>query len=730
MDTHGGQSLGVGGLDSQQPGNEAPISVPAQRGTPAGDLVDAIFSDDVERCRQLLDAHPELLNTPLRHRGYLRTPREDSAWPYTGGDNDYQGITPLVFASLVPRFREPRLDSRAPSSSGLAIIELLVGRGASLESRPGVAWWKDVLFHETCRDYDSPEAMELLARAGADYHTKMLNDYCYSVLQAAAARGAVRTVGFLLNRGVPMHHIHQGEEDGRADYGRPNGTPLHAAATNGRCDVVRLLLDRGAVSDLETLDWHGRTPLLCASRGPFSHEVDAKRGSWEETVRLLVDAGADLTALDQRDLDWSPYVFDQGAFRDTPLGHVSAWGSGDIVRYLADRGADIHRRCSYPKEESFPYVAAGNNVTPLHRAALNWNADAVQALLNLGADPAASDEYGRQAQHWATMRKCVSEWRGRNEFSLVWGDVLVDPAQKITLLKRLTAMESTISHLLCATTDSRGVLGRQDAFGRTPLHYAAYVKLVRAIVLLLEGGGGGGVDDVGQADNEGRTALHHLVDALYHPHNREPVDGDLADERLGVTLSTYIRDRQDHDIVDRTDHSGFTALHIAARAASYNAVALLLRLGADPNARVAKNGSDDNNDDEVGLTALHLTMRCPVWVPLGTYEPEEYKPWKRQAARIKELLLAAGADVGICDSRGRTAAQVEAAVDEELRRERAEYLVRRDQFSAEWARRCALDSRGFGRGRAGPRPVPVPAPDNSGAQQSPYGSGVGRGRGL
>lgn len=278
MDTLGGQDLGVAGLslgvgglslgveaaDSQQHGNESPVSIPAQRGTPPGDLVDAIFSDDVERCRQLLDAHPELLNTPLRHRAYRRTNREDSAWPRTGGNNDYQYITPLVFASLVPRFRGPQLDARTISSSGLAIIELLVGRGASVESRPGFAWWQDLLFHETCRDYDSPEAMELLARAGADYHTKLLNDYYYSVLQAAAARGAVRTVDFLLNRGVPMHHIHQ--EDDRSRYGRPNGTPLHAAAANGRCDAVRLLLDRGAVPDLETLDWRGRTPLLCASK--------------------------------------------------------------------------------------------------------------------------------------------------------------------------------------------------------------------------------------------------------------------------------------------------------------------------------------------------------------------------------------------------------------------------------------------------------------------------------
>jgi ankyrin repeat protein len=569
--------------------------------------------------------------------------------------------------------------------------------------------------------------MELLARAGGDYHTKMQNDFNYSVLQADAARGAVRTVGFLLDRGVPMYHIHQ--EGDRVGHAHFNGTPLHAAATNGRCDVVRLLLGRGAVFDLETLDWRGRTPLLCASRGPFSQEVDAKRGSFEETIRLLVDAGADLTALDRRDLDWSPYLLDHEAFPDTPLGHVSAWGSGDIVRYLAGRGVDIHRRWSYPTAKSFRYVAGGDHVMPLHRAALNWNMDAVQALLDLGADPAASDEYGRQALHWAAMGKCVDEWWGRNHFSHVWGNVMVEPAQKTILSKRLNAMESTLTHLLGATNDPRGVQGRQDAFGNTPLHYAAYMKLVTAVVLFLEAEGGGGVNDVGEADNEGSTVLHHLVNAMYHhnPHNRGPVDGGLADERLVRALNTYIRDKQDVDIVDRTDEFGFTALHIAARAASYNAVALLLRLGADPNARVVKRGGGDD-DDEDGSTALHLTIRCPVWVGLGTYEPEEYEPWKRQAARITELLLAAGANVGICDGRGRTAAQLGTAVDEELRRGRAQNSARLDRTAAEWARRRALDRGGLGRGWAGSRPVPFPS--SSGAHQSPSGSRVGRGRGL
>lgn len=76
------------------------------------------------------------------------------------------------------------------------------------------------------------------------------------------------------------------------------------------------------------------------SKGPSSDEVGAKRGSWEETVRLLVDAGADLTALDQRDLDWCPYVFDDEAvFPDTPLGHVSSLGQRRLGEVSGGQGS-------------------------------------------------------------------------------------------------------------------------------------------------------------------------------------------------------------------------------------------------------------------------------------------------------------------------------------------------------------------------------------------------------
>ncbi|KAJ4294766.1 hypothetical protein N0V88_005000 [Collariella sp. IMI 366227] len=63
---------------------------------------------------------------------------------------------------------------------------------------------------------------------------------------------------------------------------------------------------------------------------------------------------------------------------------------------------------SYPEDESFPYGIGGDNPTPLHRAAHNWNVAGMKALLDFSADPDVTDEYGRQPLHWAAIGRCLS----------------------------------------------------------------------------------------------------------------------------------------------------------------------------------------------------------------------------------------------------------------------------------------------------------------------------------
>ncbi|KAH8902032.1 ankyrin [Coniochaeta sp. PMI_546] len=666
--------------------NDPLVSDLAERGTPRAALVDALFSEDFERCRELLDAHPELVNTPLRHHAYVRLQNGDSAWGPLY-DGRYQNVTPVVFASLVPRFREKHMGLRELSPSGLANIALLVERGAVLETTPGADNWTSYLLTEICRDYDSPEALSLLVRIGADIHTRRLDNRNYTLLQVAASRGAVGAVAILLDSGVPMNYAW--EEDREC----ADGTPLHSAAETGRHHVVKLLLSRGALSDMEKRDHMGRTPLLCAVRGSLWQRPDANPpldAGREETIRLLVDAGADLMVSDEKPALWGNAHF----LSDSPLGHVSRWGGADIIRYLAAKGSDIHQQRSYPVTRGFPYGVGGGRVTPLHWAVYNWNAAGVQALLDLGADPDATDEHGRQPLHWAALGRGLSD-NFSSKFrctSHIWFELGAE-SRSAAFFDALAALDSTISQL----DVHKANIDRQDAFGRTALHYAASTKLVGLAAHLIRKGA-----DVSLADDEGRTVFHYLADPLHHDHTLEPVDGDLKDEHLSAALLGRIQGVD----VNHRDNEGSTALHVASNEASDAAVALLLSLGADPNL-----------PDRKGSTPLHLAARRAWWVSVGTYEPHEYSAWSKRAVRIKELLLGAGADASVRDAQGRTAAEIEDATTQELSRGRTKYL----EYMA-----SPVLPEGLGRGRGQWQRSPLP----QGGFDTQVRSGAGHGRGY
>jgi hypothetical protein len=65
--------------------------------------------------------------------------------------------------------------------------------------------------------------------------------------------------------------------------------PLHSAAYHGNAATIRLLLDAGADVDARDARFDG-TPLAFATVG--SGELAGKTGDWIETARLLIEAGA------------------------------------------------------------------------------------------------------------------------------------------------------------------------------------------------------------------------------------------------------------------------------------------------------------------------------------------------------------------------------------------------------------------------------------------------------
>ena len=157
------------------------------------------------------------------------------------------------------------------------------------------------------------------------------------------------------------------------------GTPLHAAARNENLDVIKALLATG--SDPMARDETGETPLHVAAGNNKNPAV----------IALLVEAGARLEA--------------RAILGRTPLHEAAdSEGTGAVVLALLAVGANTEARDEY-----------GN--TPLHKAAnccfsfssddVRHAGDAIEALLDGGADPTARNAAGKTPWDFAQENKAL-----------------------------------------------------------------------------------------------------------------------------------------------------------------------------------------------------------------------------------------------------------------------------------------------------------------------------------
>ena len=131
-------------------------------------------------------------------------------------------------------------------------------------------------FIGACRRADRAVAEQILAEH-PDLPDRLTDDDRAAVTEAAGSAPAA-AVALMLDLGF--------SPDDRNGFGEQ---PLHTAAYYGNAEVVRLLIDAGA--DLEALDARfDGTPLAYATVG--SGERAGQPGNWIETVRLLIRAGA------------------------------------------------------------------------------------------------------------------------------------------------------------------------------------------------------------------------------------------------------------------------------------------------------------------------------------------------------------------------------------------------------------------------------------------------------
>lgn len=139
-----------------------------------------------------------------------------------------------------------------------------------------------------------------------------------------AGETAMMIAAYRKNRPVVEKLIDRGAEVNRVGW-----TALHYAASVGADDIVALLLDHAAYIDAESPN--RTTPLMMAARGRF-----------DAVCRQLVEAGADPTPINERDLDAAGFArrANDASLADWLTAQAGAWRAkyGDRPSRSSPRG--------------------------------------------------------------------------------------------------------------------------------------------------------------------------------------------------------------------------------------------------------------------------------------------------------------------------------------------------------------------------------------------------------
>ncbi|CAH1274727.1 ANK3 [Branchiostoma lanceolatum] len=282
-------------------------------------------------------------------------------------------------------------------------------------------------------------------------------------LFSAASNGGCDKINSLLEKGVNV--------DAKDDDGC---TALHHAAKAGHSPALEMLLDRGV--DVNATDQKGWTALHHATNSGHC-----------PTMEQLLDRGARISAADHKGL--------------TVLHHAAMTCHCAAIALLLDRGAI--QALDKKRVEQLLADGANPNVlddkgTALHSAASEGQTETVQHLIAAGADPCAKDLSRQTPLNLASMN-------GHPEIVhalFPTGAQFDNNVQASLFLAAFEGHAETVHVLLATGADANAYYGK----GSTPLHSAAaegHPETVRALVTCGA--------NVNARDEIGRTPLHEAL---------------------------------------------------------------------------------------------------------------------------------------------------------------------------------------------------------------------------
>jgi ankyrin repeat protein len=407
------------------------------------------------------------------------------------------------------------------------------------------------------------EVKRLLA-AGAD--PGAVNAYGVDAMQLAADESDTELLQLLLKAGANPNSVN------------PDGeTVLHLVARSGNLDAAKLLVKAGAQVDARER-FGGQTPLMWAT---------ARRHP--DLVQFLASKGADVNARsavrDYRRVataESRAKQLDSGGF--TPLMYAARENCRECVPILLKYGADV----TLPDPGGMP---------PLSIALMNGTWDIAKRLIEAGSDVNQWDIYGQGPLNLAIVNLTV-----RGNGNPLDRDV-PDRATPREVVKMLVERGANPNQQLYYHAAARTILGADTGRGTTPFLTACangdlatsdgQGPIILATTARTGGTGFPNARIAGVAAPR-REVVEDVAEG--HKDGEGPrVNPTVQLIRLLAASGADVNLMSRRHFLQRT--RGGSALHYATRAGNKEAMAALVELGIDVNAK-----------DEDGLTALDYAM--------------------------------------------------------------------------------------------------------------------------
>jgi ankyrin repeat protein len=486
----------------------------------------------------------------------------------------------------------------AATRNDAELAKILIVAGANMKATTRLGGYTPLLLASRT---GNAAVLETLVAGGADPNSATVNGT--TALMFAAASGKTDAVKLLLDKGAKV----DAKENARGE------TALMFAAAAGRADVVRVLTARGAETATTTKlvdltvyakEEQERFAQFFQQQG---QGAQGSRGSAGAQGPAAAQGGRggrgrfDGVAGVDRQYSYTELVGFQGGL--AAIHMAARQGSIDAVQALLDAGADINQR------------STSDRITPIAIATVNGHFDLARHLLERGADPNLAEDNGVTPLYAAI--NC--QWAPRAGYP----QPRAYEQQKTTYLELMSA-------LLDKGADPNVRLRRKvwysgydfdlsgvDEIGATPFWRAAYASDIEAMKLLVARGAdprlpsmkGAGRPRTGDAQREvedvskappipiGGPGVPPVVAAAGSGYGEGFAANSHRYAPSGMLAAVKYLIEELHADVNARDHEGNTALHNAAARGDVEMIKYLVSKGADVTAinREGKTTADMAN---------------------------------------------------------------------------------------------------------------------------------------